>query len=369
MIVREITLEGFRNYDRAAVALSPGINVIAGENAQGKTNLLEAVFLLSCGRGFRTRLDSELISFESETARVAARVFSQEREQTISVTMARGRRKQILVNGVRKNANELADSLRVVLFCPDDLNMIREGAKERRRFLDMAISQLRPNYGKLLTDYNRLADSKRRILTDWHEKPPLLDALDDYSEQMARISAQLVRYRAAFCRRLAETATPIHAEFSGSGEALGLEYKTVSTVTDPFAPASEIYEQIMAHQGAHREAEVASESLLTGVHKDDLEVSIGGRSARLFASQGQTRTAALSLKMAEREISTQDTGECPILLLDDVLSELDARRQEYVLNRIGGGQTLITCCEDGGIRERTGGRVFTVSAGSVKEEG
>ena len=247
--------------------------------------------------------------------------------------------------------------------------MIREGAKERRRFLDMAISQLRPNYGKLLTDYNRLADSKRRILTDWHEKPPLLDALDDYSEQMARISAQLVRYRAAFCRRLAETATPIHAEFSGSGEALGLEYKTVSTVTDPFAPASEIYEQIMAHQRAHREAEIASEALLTGVHKDDLEVSIGGRSARLFASQGQTRTAALSLKMAEREISTQDTGECPILLLDDVLSELDARRQEYVLNRIGGGQTLITCCEDGGIRERTGGRVFTVSAGSVKEEG
>ncbi|MGI5979640.1 MAG: DNA replication/repair protein RecF [Oscillospiraceae bacterium] len=367
MTVHEISLEGFRNYRKETVSLSPGINVISGENAQGKTNLLEAVFLLSCGRGFRTRLDSELISFDADRARVEARVFSQEREQTVSVLMARGQRKQILVNGVRKNANELSDTVRVVLFCPDDLNMIREGAKERRRFLDIAISQLRPNYAKLLTDYNRLAENKRRILSDWREKPALLDALDAFSAQMARAGAQLIRYRAAFCRRLAETASPIHSEFSGSGEELRLEYKTVSTVTDPFSPASEIYAQIMEHQRAHREAEIASESLLTGIHKDDLEVSINGRSARLYASQGQTRTAALSLKMAEREISMQDTGECPILLLDDVLSELDARRQEYVLNRIGGGQTLITCCEDAGIRQRTGGNVFTVSAGTVRE--
>lgn len=368
MTVSQLSLEDFRNYRDATVELCPGINVITGENAQGKTNLLEAVFLLSCGRGFRTRLDSELISFDGERAKIAARVFSQGREQTVSVAMGRGTRKQILVNGVRKNANELSSTVRVVLFCPDDLNMIREGAKERRRFLDMAISQLRPNYGRLLSDYSRLCENKRRILTDWHEKPALLDALDDFSDQMARAGAQIVRYRAAFCRRLSETAGPIHCAFSGSGEELTLSYKTVSTVADPFAPPSEIYEQIAAHQRAHRDAELASENLLTGIHKDDLEVSINGRSARLYASQGQTRTAALSLKMAEREISMQDTGECPVLLLDDVLSELDARRQEYVLNRIGGGQTLITCCEDGGIKARTGGRVLTVSAGTVREE-
>ncbi len=368
MTVNEVSIEGFRNYERETVSLFPGINVIAGENAQGKTNFLEAVYLLSCGRGFRTRFDNELIFFDGSRAKIEAKVFSQEREQTVSVSMERGRRKQIFVNSVRKNGNELSETIRVVLFCPDDLNMIREGAKERRRFMDMAISQLRPNYGKLLSEYTRLYEHKRRILSDWHEKPSLLDMLDDFSDQMACIGAQIIRYRAAFARRLSETANPIHSEFSGSGEELTLQYRTVSTVTDPFAPTAEIYEQIAAHQKAHRAAEIASQNLLTGIHKDDLEVAINGRSARLYASQGQTRTAALSLKMAEREISTQDTGECPILLLDDVLSELDARRQEYVLNRIGGGQTLITCCEDSGIKRRTGGRVLTVRAGKVTEE-
>lgn len=368
MTINEITIEGFRNYEKETVSLSPGINVIAGENAQGKTNFLEAVYLLSCGRGFRTRFDNELISFNGDHAKVEARIFSQEREQTVSVAMGRGSRKRIFVNGVRKNANDLSETVRVVLFCPDDLNMIREGARERRRFMDMAIGQLRPNYATLLSEYTRLYEHKRRILSDWHEKPTLLDALDDFSIQLARAGAQIVRYRAAFARRLAETAAPIHSEFSGSGEKLTLIYQTVSTITDPFAPASTIYEQIMDHQRTHREAEIASLSLLTGIHKDDLEVDINGRSARLYASQGQTRTAALSLKMAEREISTQDTGDCPILLLDDVLSELDARRQAYVLNRIGGGQTLITCCEDGGIQRRTGGNVLTVRAGKVTEE-
>lgn len=368
MTIDEITIEGFRNYEKETVFLSPGINVIAGENAQGKTNFLEAIYLLSCGRGFRTRFDNELISFNGDHAKVEARIFSQEREQKVSVTMSRGARKRIFVNGVRKNANDLAETVRVVLFCPDDLNMIREGARERRRFMDMAIGQLRPNYTALLSEYTRLYEHKRHILSDWHEKPALLDALDDFSIQLARVGAQIVRYRAAFARRLAETAAPIHSEFSGNGEKLALTYRTVSTITDPFAPASTIYEQIMDHQRSHREAEIASLSLLTGIHKDDLEVDINGRSARLYASQGQTRTAALSLKMAEREISTQDTGDCPILLLDDVLSELDARRQAYVLNRIGGGQTLITCCEDGGIQKRTGGKVLTVHAGEVMEE-
>lgn len=368
MTINDVAVEGFRNYEKETVSLSPGINVIAGENAQGKTNFLEAVYLLSCGHGFRTRFDNELILFGTDRAKVEARVFSQNREQTVSITMGRGVRKQILVNGVRKKANDLSETVRVVLFSPDDLNMIREGARERRRFMDMAISQLRPNYAALLSEYTRLYEHKRRILSDWHEKPSLLDALDDFSLQLARTGAQIVRYRAAFARRLAETAAPIHREFSGNGEKLTLTYQTVSTITDPFAPVSTLYEQILNHQRTHRKAEIASLSLLTGVHKDDLCVEINDRSARLYASQGQTRTAALSLKMAEREISTQDTGDCPILLLDDVLSELDARRQAYVLNRIDSGQTLITCCEDGGIQKRTGGKILTVCGGKIRGE-
>ncbi|MEG1191331.1 MAG: DNA replication/repair protein RecF [Oscillospiraceae bacterium] len=363
MIVRSVSLENFRNYGSESIELSPEINVITGENAQGKTNLLEAVFLLSCGHGFRTRFDRELIAFNKNYASVGGEVFSAGREQSIKIKLAAGVKKQISCNGVKKTAGELSEVLRVVLFCPDDLNMIRDGAKARRRFMDMAISQLRPGYGALLSEYTRLYEHKRRILCDHREKPSLLNTLEEYSDCMCRISAKLIRYRAAFVKRLSEVAVPIHSEFSGKNENLQLCYKTVSTVTNPFASETELYARVSEHQRQHRDAELATNSLLSGIHKDDLEICINGSSARLYASQGQTRTAALSLKMAEREISCQDTGENPILLLDDVLSELDARRQEFVLNRIGGGQTLITCCGDGEIAGRTGGRVITVADG------
>ena len=166
--------------------------------------------------------------------------------------------------------------------------------------------------------------------------------------------------------RLNEAVKPIHADFSGNGEEIELIYHTVSTVRDPFAPAKEIYYDICDHQEKHRQAELESGQCLTGAHKDDLEIDINGRPARSFASQGQTRTAALSLKLAEREIFLAETGEYPILLLDDVLSELDTRRQEFVLNRIGGGQTLITCCEDDEISSRTGGKVIFVEKGKIR---
>ena len=170
-------------------------------------------------------------------------------------------------------------------------------------------------------------------------------------------------YRAAFAQRLSEAAAPINREFSGGADELGIAYRPVSTVTDPFSSEREIYYAVCDHQEKHREAELASGQCLTGAHKDDLELSVNGKSARSFASQGQARTAALSVKLAEREIFLAETGEYPVLLLDDVLSELDAERQEFVLNRIGGGQTLITCCEDDGVAKRTGGRVITVSGG------
>jgi DNA replication and repair protein RecF len=267
---------------------------------------------------------------------------------------------------VKKTAAELAGSFAAVLFCPDDLSIIRSGAAERRRMMDLAIAQLRPNYGQLLSDYHRLQEQKSSILKDWHEKPSLLDTLDEFSDALCRISAQMIRYRAAFTARLDEAAAPIHKEFSGEGEELKIRYNTVSTVTDPFAPAREIYYEICEHQEKHRQAELDSEQCLTGAHKDDLEIFINGRSARSFASQGQTRTAALSLKLAEREIFLDETGEYPILLLDDVLSELDDARQAFVLNRIGGGQTLITCCEDEDISRRTGGKVLVVEKGRIR---
>ena len=366
MIVKKIALNGFRNYDFETAEFAPGTNVICGENAQGKTNLLEAVYMLSTGRSFRTRFDRELIGFGCDGADILADVTSHEREQTVNLRMQNGRPKRILVNSVKKTAAELSQVVNTVLFCPDDLNLIKEGAAVRRRLMDNAISQIRPRYAELLSDFNKLYENKTRILKDWREKPSLLDTLDDFSDGMARVSAQLIRYRAAYAKRLDEAAAPIHRAFSDKGETLELVYKTVSTVSDPLAPAKEIYYEICEHQEKHREAELNSAQCLTGAHKDDLEISINGRPARAFASQGQTRTAALSLKLAEREILLKETGEYPVLLLDDVLSELDQKRQEFVLNRIGGGQTLITCCEDEGISSRTGGRVLFVENGRIR---
>lgn len=366
MIIRRIALNGFRNYEWETAEFDPGTNVIYGRNAQGKTNLLEAVYILSCGRSFRTRFDRELVGFDYSSGEILADVQSHGREQTISISLKPGTAKKILVNSVKKSAGELSQTVNTVLFCPDDLNIIKDGAAVRRRLLDNAISQIRPKYAALLSDYSRLYENKLRILKDWREKPSLLDTLDEFSDGMCRASAQIIRYRAAFTQRLSETARPIHSEFSGSGEELSIGYTTVSTVKDPFASVKEIYYQVCDHQERHRQAEIDSNQCLTGIHKDDLDIAINGSNARSFASQGQTRTAALSLKLAEREIFLAETGEYPILLLDDVLSELDSRRQEFVLNRIGGGQTLITCCEDDGISRRTGGRVLHVEKGRIR---
>lgn len=366
MRVKRIALNGFRNYDFETVDFIDGTNVISGQNAQGKTNLLEAVYMLSCGRSFRTRFDRELIGFDSSWAEILADVYSHDREQTVSIRLQSGQAKQIKVNSVKKSAGELSQVVNAVLFCPDDLNMIKDGAAVRRRLMDNAISQIRPRYAQYLSDFNRLYEHKTRILKDWREKPSLLDTLDEFSEGMCRASAQIIRYRAAFSQRLSQAAAPIHRDFSGNGEELSMAYKTVSSVKDPFGPVKEIYYDICEHQERHRQAELDSSQCLTGAHKDDLEIYINGRSARSFASQGQTRTAALSVKLAEREIFLVETGEYPILLLDDVLSELDEKRQEFVLNHIGGGQTLISCCEDEGISRRTGGKVLFVEKGKIR---
>ena len=366
MEIRRIALNGWRNYDFASAEFAPGTNVITGANAQGKTNLLEAVYMLTGGRSFRTRFDKELIGFEFTGAEILADVAARGREQTVKIVLRRGQRKQIFQNGVRKTGAELSGDFAAVLFCPDDLNIIRSGAAERRRLMDLAISQLRPNYAALLSEYGRLHEQKTSILRDWREKPALLDTLDDFSNQMSRVSAKIIRYRAAYARVLEQAARPIHQEFAGGEEQLSMRYQTVSSVTDPLASEREIYYQICEHQERHRDAELESGQCLTGCHKDDLIIDLNGQSARAFASQGQTRTAALSLKLAERDIFTEEFGEPPVLMLDDVLSELDQKRQEFVLNRIGGGQTLITCCDEERIAQRTGGHILTVRKGTIR---
>lgn len=365
MKLRRIALDGFRNYTDFTADFSPGVNVIWGENAQGKTNLLEAIGFLSGARSHRARGDKELISFHRDRGTITAEVTSRGRDFLLEVQLFRGVRRRLFVNHVKcKTAAELGGIVQTVLFCPEDLALIKAGAAERRSFLDHAICQLRPRYAEALAQYHKLLDHKTRILRDWEKHPSLLDVLEDFNEAMARAGALVIHYRAHFVRKLAEKAAQIQTEFSGGRETLALHYATVSTVRDPLGPTVELYEDLRRHQDSHAKAERDARSCLSGPHKDDLVARINGQPARQYASQGQTRTAALSLKLAERELFRDDTGQWPILLLDDVLSELDARRQDFVLRRITGGQVILTGCEapDGSFPE---GRTLHIMQGKL----
>ena len=366
MMLRSLELDFFRNYPHLEVSFDPRVNLIYGDNAQGKTNLLEAIAYLSTARSHRSRYDRELIMLGVDSAFVKGEVDSRERTFTLEAKLFRGRGKQLFSNGVRlKTAGELAGILTTVLFCPEDLYLIREGGAARRKFLDSAICQLRPRYAAALAEYNRLYDHKTRILRDWPENPSLLQTLDDFNLRLAQTGAILIHYRAHFIRRLLEHAPAIHADFSGGREELGLEYQTVSTVEDSLKTPREILTHLLDHQQSHRQAELDSRQCLSGPHKDDLLVTIDGAPAKVYGSQGQTRTAALSLKLAQREIFQEETGEWPVLLLDDVLSELDGKRQSFVLNRIQGGQVFITCCEEEKLHGLEGGRAFHIQGGRL----
>ena len=367
MRIDKLTLQNFRNYTEQTVAFAPESNVIVGENAQGKTNLLEAVSYLSRGKSDRARADRELIRFGESEARLRGEVCSRGREFAVEARLYAGRRRKLTVNQVpAKRGSDLSGVLGTVFFCPEDLQLIRDGAAARRRFMDQALCQLRPRYASALAEYNRLYEHKTRILRDSGDSPALLDALPEFNTRMAIAGAVLVHYRARFCARLADFAGTAHRECSGGREDLALRYETVKTVTDPFAEQGELIERLLAHQKAHEQAELAARLCLSGPHKDDIAVDVGGGAARQYASQGQTRTAALAFKLAEREIYKEITGQTPVLLLDDVLSELDPKRQEFVLSRISGGQVLITCCEEDRLGSLAAGKVLRVRGGEVR---
>ena len=366
MIVKTLELDFFRNYVHLEAAFDPRVNLIYGDNAQGKTNLLEAIAYLSSARSHRARYDREMIQMGVDSAFLKGEVVSRDRDFTLEAKLLRGRGRQLYSNGVRlKTAGELAGILNTVLFCPEDLYLIREGGAARRKFLDGAICQLRPRYAQALAEYNRLYEHKTRILRDWPENPSLLQTLDDFNLRMAQTGAIVIHYRAHFVKRLREHAPAIHADFSGGRETMELGYETVSTVDDPLRPPREILPMLLDHQESHRQAELDCRQCLSGPHKDDLTVDVNGVSAKTYGSQGQTRTAALSLKLAQREIFQEETGEWPVLLLDDVLSELDGKRQSFVLNRIQGGQIFITCCEEEKLEGLEGGKAFHIQGGRL----
>ncbi|MDR2570067.1 MAG: DNA replication/repair protein RecF [Oscillospiraceae bacterium] len=366
MIVNELFLDGFRNYSGLSAQFCDGVNVIAGQNAQGKTNLIEAIYYLAVGRSFRPASDKELISFDCNEASIRAGIVSGDREQVLEARIIRGRHRQLYANDVKlKKISELTGRLTVVLFCPDDLNLIKDGASVRRKMMDSSLSQLRPGYIAALSEFNRLYENKTRILRDYHEKPALLELLDDFDLRLAEQSARLIYYRAGFAKGLSRRAASIHEEFSGGKEEMTIKYKTVGRMEPDGMKPSEILSEVLKHQSQHRSAELRSGLCLTGAHKDDLEIEISGVPARKYASQGQARTASVSIKLAERDIHYDDRNEYPVLLLDDVLSELDLNRQNFILDKIKHGQVFITCCDDTVVSENHSGKTLRIENGRL----
>jgi DNA replication and repair protein RecF len=373
MVLNGIELFAHRNYEDFRAEFSPGVNVVCGKNAQGKTNLLEAVCLLAFGRSHRNARERDIIKTDAEFSEIRARVTSGGRENTLELRLFQSNtaKRTLVKNGVKlATAGEAAGTLTAVVFDPSDLDLVRGAPENRRRELDAVIAQLRPRYADALTEFRRLYAGKLKILRDAAEKPSLLDAIDEYNHGLVETGARLIFYRASFVKKLAEPARVHHRDCSGGAEELEINYVTergVDTEVSDDAPAEirGIAAVLAERQREHREHEIAAGKCLTGAQRDDLELKINGGAARVFASQGQTRTCALALKLAERDLIAEDTGEAPILLLDDVLSELDAARREFVLGRIKGGQVLITTCEPGEIPLAEGGKILEIHAGRL----
>ncbi|MDR0906180.1 MAG: DNA replication/repair protein RecF [Oscillospiraceae bacterium] len=371
MVLNGIELFAHRNYAEFRAEFSPGVNVICGKNAQGKTNLLEAICILAFGHSHRYARERDIIGADAEFSEIRARVTSNGRENTLETRLFRSAKRTVTRNGVKlATAGEAAGTLTAVMFDPSDLDLVRGAPENRRRELDAIIAQLRPRYADALTEFRRLYAGKLKILRDAAEKPTLLDAIDEYNHGLIETGARLIFYRASFVKKLAERAREQHRDCSGGAEDLEIIYLTergVDTEVSDDAPAEirKIAAALAARQREHREHEIASGKCLTGAQRDDLELKINGTSARTFASQGQARTCALALKLAERDLIAEDTGEAPVLLLDDVLSELDESRRAFVLGRISGGQVLITTCEPGEIPIADGGRILEIHAGRL----
>ena len=366
MTISELRLLNYRNYENEVINLHPSVNIILGNNAEGKTNLIESIFYLSTLRPIRPAKDKELISHGCGFAKVEATLNGADRRCSLEVMLSQTERKQVAKNGVSiRKAADFIGLLRTVLFSPDDMNLIRDASVRRRRLVDIALSQLRPKYMLHLQEYNRTLDLKSRTLRALEEKPSLAEMLPSYNEQIAVHGAMMIAYRHQYLRLLEQHSAAMATSISGGKDRMQIRYLSLSNIDDTSAPPEVLAQKIREHQASHYQEELASKTCLTGPHRDDFEVLINGNPAKSFASQGQTRTAVLSIKLAERDIVKEETGEYPVLLLDDVLSELDSDRQNFVLNRINSGQVVISSCTMDRYAEITKGRVFKIRGGTV----
>ncbi|MBE6702468.1 MAG: DNA replication/repair protein RecF [Ruminococcaceae bacterium] len=362
-----IALTDFRNIASAAVSFDQGVNVLYGNNAQGKTNLLEGIYFAAIGKSFRGQHAPEVIRFGAEYAALSLDYTAGGREQNISMRLfPNNRARAVEKNKVRiSRMSELLGSFRAVLFCPEHLSLIKGGPAERRQFLDIAVSASEPVYLATLQRYGHILKQRNALIRKAKEEPEMFEStVDLWSAQLAKEGAYIARSRQRYIKRAEKYVKECFAAMTGEKEAPTLFYhgpdKSGSDYEDVACTEKELYRLLST---AH-EREIGAGSTLWGIHKDDIEVELNRHSARLFCSQGQQRSLALALKLAEGEICREDCGEYPVFLFDDVLSELDARRRAYLLEKMEGKQVIMTACEQ---LAHFSGKLFYVENGAVKE--
>ena len=359
MNIRSIELKNFRNYENLEISLDEGTNILFGDNAQGKTNILEAAYMSGTTKSHKGSRDKEMIRFGEEEAHLKTVVVRGGREYQIDMHLKKNRAKGIAIDKIPiKKASELFGILNIVFFSPEDLNIIKNGPAERRRFLDSELCQLDRIYLADLTNYNKILAQRNKLLKDMIYRPGLSDTLPVWDMQLIETGKKIIRRRKQFVDELREIVSDIHYRISGGKEELFLKYEP--NIDDIF------FEDELS-RAKEKDKKLCQTSV--GPHRDDLLFSIGDVDIRKYGSQGQQRTSALSLKLSEIELVRKSISDTPVLLLDDVLSELDSSRQNYLLNNISDTQTIITCTGlDEFVRNRfTVNRVFEVIAGHVYE--
>ncbi len=353
MFVKSINFENFRNLKNNTVFPCENVNVIYGENAQGKTNLLESIWLFCGGHSFRSSKENEMIGFDKDFFRLKMKFFSEERDQTAEILYTQNKKK-IKINGVDKNSSAyLTEKFSCVVFSPEHLTLIKRGPQVRRKFIDSAVCQQKVQFA-----FQQILNQRNALLKDIHRHSELLDVLSIWEENLASYGAKILTERLNYLKKVREIARSYHNGISRQKEILDFEYLSTCDVEED--DTEEIIREKIYHSLlSKREEDMRFGNTASGPHRDDIDIKINALSARKYASQGQQRSAVLSLKYERR-------GERPVILLDDVLSELDNKRQDFLLNQIKDYQVFVTCCEENDKEQLKSGKVFYVENGEIK---
>ncbi len=369
MYISKIKLENFRNLENCQIEVSDGINIIYGNNAQGKTNLLEAFWLFTGGHSFRGNKDFELIKLEDgkslKKASLKANFISEEREQWAVLNIEKGKRNSV-INGIeKKTGSALVGKICAVVFSPEHLSLIKDGPSKRRNFIDGAICQINPSYTKILYRYNRTLGQRNALLKEIIKNPSLQSSLDVWDEYLIKYGMEIIKRRMKYIKSLSPFVLKIYKGISKLKENLSINYFPLGINKDFSQDEVEIEKHYYNSVKKSRQADIKQCITNIGPHRDDINIFINDFLARTYGSQGQQRSAVLALKLGEADVLEKNIGEAPLILLDDVMSELDNFRQNYILNHLKKRQIFISCCNEESVNLLKDGKKFYVEKGKV----